>query len=173
MGAINNRTDQLNSIAVAMQDISFECSKRSKNQRSDPEELGRTHRKRRVLKQHGRSARVDASMVRPRTNDAGASREWSTRSTTSVRGIEAAASSGTDGVRSFAPDCSEMRSEEHVGQKLQYVQRSSATSATGTADIAVQAVNSGAGPPKKAATWVHIRVGLGNEGDSIRQRWQR
>ena len=49
MSVVNNSTDQLNSVAAAMQEHRHQCSKCShtlQNERSDPHELGRKRRAR-------------------------------------------------------------------------------------------------------------------------------
>ena len=75
MGAVHHRTDQLSSIATAKQTIATCAPIAAKSDRiSDPEELGRNHRARPVQSLHGSPAFVDASVVRPRRQDLGASR---------------------------------------------------------------------------------------------------
>ena len=61
---IDNRTDQASTIATAMQNLSTIAPPFSQNQRSDPEELGRNHRRRQDRQQQRVSGRLEIRILR-------------------------------------------------------------------------------------------------------------
>ena len=154
--AINNRTDQFHSVATATQNMSTSAPSSAKPYRFEdliPRNWEGSVEKGEFRNYRTTLASVDASVVRPRRQDAGARRKRrQDRQRQLVRGlfcggvprrrdspvptspqnnesptIEHGAASA-NGVRSVASDCSELRPEEQIRQ---HICEKAATSATG------------------------------------------
>ena len=135
--AINNRTDQFHSVATATQNMSTSAPSSAKPYRYEdliPRNWEGSVEKGEFRNYRTTLASVDASVVRPRRQDAGARRKrrqdspvptspQNNESPTSEHGAASA-----NGVRSVASDCSELRPEEQIRQHICEI---AATSATG------------------------------------------